>query len=237
MDGRVLAVVDAVDDHDLATIMEAADHLLLVTGGSGLAQGLPPREGSDPRRIPVTAGRRAVVCGSASARTREQIAVAKRTMPYRKLQIERLGADLDAEVTDIARWAENVWATEPDAVPMVFSVETLADLTDTGHTTDGATSDLVETALAHIAARLVDAGLRQCLVAGGETSGRVIQQLGITALRIGPALGPGIAWSSGICADGTPLTVALKSGNFGAPDLFTTAWGALDPADIVGHSE
>jgi uncharacterized protein YgbK (DUF1537 family) len=84
---------------------------------------------------------------------------------------------------------------------------------------------LVEEALAAIAKGLVDRGVRQMLVAGGETSGAVVKALGVTGLHIGPQIDPGVPWTTTLGA--TPLALALKSGNFGTVDFFTKAWGIL----------
>jgi len=83
---------------------------------------------------------------------------------------------------------------------------------------------LVEGCLAHIALGLVEQGLRRLVVAGGETSGAVVQALGVTRLRIGPAICPGVPWTQaeGMPLD-SPLHLALKSGNFGGPDFFDEA--------------
>ena len=82
-----------------------------------------------------------------------------------------------------------------------------------------------EAALAKVARGLVDAGVDQLLVAGGETSGAVVQALGIEALRIGPQIDPGVPWTASV--GGKPMLLALKSGNFGAPDFFTKAFEQL----------
>jgi 3-dehydrotetronate 4-kinase len=81
---------------------------------------------------------------------------------------------------------------------------------------------LVEDALAAIAQGLVDAGVGQLVVAGGETSGAVVQRLGVTQLRIGPQIDPGVPW----CHTGA-IHVALKSGNFGGRDFFSRAFDLL----------
>jgi uncharacterized protein YgbK (DUF1537 family) len=79
---------------------------------------------------------------------------------------------------------------------------------------------LVEQCLAHIAQGLVEAGVRQLVVAGGETSGAVVQALGVSQLRIGAAIDPGVPWTQ---AEGRALLMALKSGNFGGIDFFSKA--------------
>ncbi len=85
---------------------------------------------------------------------------------------------------------------------------------------------LIEDTLAAIAVGLVRLGVRNLIVAGGETSGAVVQALQISQLRIGPQIDPGVPWcaSTSSAAPGQPLRLALKSGNFGAPDFFAKAW-------------
>ena len=93
----------------------------------------------------------------------------------------------------------------------------------------GEAGALVEDALSGIATGLVKLGVGQFIVAGGETAGAVVKALGVTALRIGPEIDPGVPWTVGISKDGgqKPLALALKSGNFGTPDFFIKAWGKL----------
>jgi uncharacterized protein YgbK (DUF1537 family) len=59
-------------------------------------------------------------------------------------------------------------------------------------------------------------------VAGGETSGAVVQKLGITSLRIGAQIDPACPGPMRASAGG--LHLALKSGNFGARDFFLKAF-------------
>src|SRR6201999_4485022 len=80
---------------------------------------------------------------------------------------------------------------------------------------------LIEDTLAKIAQGLIAAGVRRLVVAGGETSGAVVQGLGVKALRIGPQIDPGVPATLAI---GKPqLALALKSGNFGGEDFFMKA--------------
>jgi len=74
---------------------------------------------------------------------------------------------------------------------------------------------------------VADGTVGRVVVAGGETSGAVVTALGTTALVIGPPLGPGVCWSAATTSAGRPVALVLKSGNFGAADLFSTAWEAL----------
>jgi uncharacterized protein YgbK (DUF1537 family) len=84
---------------------------------------------------------------------------------------------------------------------------------------------LVEEALAAIARGLVEHGVGKLVVAGGETSGAVVAALGVSMLRIGPQIAPGVPWTASL--GGRPLALALKSGNFGGPRFFLDAWEVL----------
>ncbi len=79
--------------------------------------------------------------------------------------------------------------------------------------------------MAEVAAKLPAAGFTRLLVAGGETSGAVVQALGVKALSIGPEIAPGVPWT--LSRSGPEIALALKSGNFGGPDFFLKAWEFL----------
>ena len=84
---------------------------------------------------------------------------------------------------------------------------------------------MIESTMGKIAAGLVASGVTRLVVAGGETSGAVVQALDIRALRIGPEIDPGVPWTETV--GGAPLALALKSGNFGGEDFFAKAFGML----------
>jgi 3-dehydrotetronate 4-kinase len=84
---------------------------------------------------------------------------------------------------------------------------------------------LVENALAAIAQGLVVAGVRQLLVAGGETSGACINALGIRKLLVGPKVDPGVPWCY---SSELGLHIALKSGNFGRESVFGYAFEVIE---------
>lgn len=221
---RTLFVVDAISDLDLTAIAEATSGLRVVTGGSGLARGYAHDAGSeDARDIPVTGGYSATLCGSASQTTRAQVNHARLNVPSRKLDLHALRGGFNAEVASLLDWAAGVYGESADAMPLFYSVDSLADIENV----PAGTSELVEQALAAIAAGLVQLGARRLIVAGGETSGRVVSQLGIDRIAIGAEIAPGVSWSAGRTADGVPVNVALKSGNFGGEDMFTSAWAVL----------
>jgi uncharacterized protein YgbK (DUF1537 family) len=92
--------------------------------------------------------------------------------------------------------------------------------------------EMVEQALSNIAVGLVERGVRQLVVAGGETSGAVVRELGVRQMLIGPQIDPGVPWTAveSPACEGEALHVALKSGNFGTDDFFTKAFSVLGGA-------
>lgn len=215
-------IPDAVTDDDLATIAAASAHLRVLSGGAALAFGLDAPGTTRAVAFAAVGPGRLIVCGSASSATRAQIAHA-RDHGARACRVDLDAAVVDsaAEIARIAAWWRDL---SPDALPLVYSVGDAADV----RVDEAATSAAVERVLSGVVAELVDAGdVHRVIVAGGETSGAVVQRLGITALETGPRLAPGVCWSAGVTASGIPVAVALKSGNFGADDLFTTAWETL----------
>lgn len=84
---------------------------------------------------------------------------------------------------------------------------------------------IVEKAMAELALRLRQAGVRRFIVAGGDTSGAVMAALRVRALRIGPETAPGVPWT--VTEEEPRLCLALKSGNFGDDDFFAKAIGML----------
>jgi uncharacterized protein YgbK (DUF1537 family) len=229
-DGVGFAVVDAMTDGDLREIATAvADHAL-VTGASGLARGLPSayrdmgmlRAPGRRNRFVAPRGATAILSGSASVATREQVRSFREMSPAFAIDPRRLAVNpsaldetIEAAIVSLDRGPVLVHAvTEDDEVANVqreLGVERSAGI--------------VEEALATVACRLVEHGVRRLVVAGGETSGAVVKALGIGAFRIGPEIAPGVPWCETI---GEPhLALALKSGNFGSAGFFFDAVKAL----------
>ena len=227
-EGRPFVVTDALVNGHLLSLGKALAGAPLVTGGSGIAMGLPANFGIRPeagRAAPmaVPRGGRLVLSGSCSEATRRQVAHATAAgMPSLRLEPERL-ADGTQDASGVARWlaeqgADNaalIYATaEPGAVRKAQAALGMARA--------GA---LVEEAMAEIAAIAVKRGTTRIIVAGGETSGAVVQALGARALAIGPEIDPGAPWTRVV--DGPAIALALKSGNFGKDDFFTRAWSLI----------
>ena len=225
--GRRYAIVDAVTDQHLLAIGEAAAQHALITGGSGVAMGLPEnfrRAGLLPARgnaasLPPMQGMAAVVAGSCSRATLGQIGLARDHVPV--LELDALATpDAAALTAQALDWvAGKLAADRPVVIAASAPPEKVAALqAKLGRDAAGA---LNETAMAAIAEGLVAQGVGRLVVAGGETSGAVVQRLGVTALRIGPEIDPGVPWTF---AEPRGLHLALKSGNFGARDFFLKAF-------------
>ncbi|WP_198372153.1 3-oxo-tetronate kinase [Roseomonas rosulenta] len=225
--GRRWAIVDAVTDAHLMAIGEAVAPHALVTGGSGVAMGLPEnfrRAGLLPARadaasLPPMQGFAAVVAGSCSRATLGQIGLARDHAPV--LELDALATpDAAAMAAQALAWVDGKLAADrPVVIAASATPEKVAALqAKLGREAAGA---LVEDAVATIAAGLVARGVGRLVVAGGETSGAVVQRLGVTSLRIGPEIDPGVPWTY---ANPTGMHLALKSGNFGARDFFLKAF-------------
>lgn len=229
-DGVAYAVVDSIENADLVALGAACSGLSLVTAGSGLALGLAqnfrnlaPAGTQAADILPMTGGRRAVVAGSCSAATRRQVAIMQSAHPAFQILPADLarGDDVVGRATDWARAQDDpflIYATaDPDAVRAAQAEYGAAEA-----------GSLIEDALARIARKLVDDGVGQLIVAGGETSGAVVNALGVSGLVIGPEIDPGVPWTATLGPHGgQPLALALKSGNFGTDDFFLKAWDRL----------
>ncbi len=234
-EGVSLAIVDAIDDRDLLTIGQACADLPLVTGGSGVAMGLPANFAArgllgDPAAaatLPRTEARAAVISGSCSRATNEQVARWAATQPCFRIDPLALAGGRDV-VGEALAWAAGLPA---GSTPMFAATDTpevvAAVQRQLGAQVAG---ERVEAAFAALARALVSGGVRRLVVAGGETSGAVVQALGIEQLRVGPAIDPGVPWMVADASATVPgtLALALKSGNFGAPDFFAKALAMLD---------
>ena len=229
-EGFRYAVLDAVEDADLMTLGAVLADFSLVTGASGMALGLPenfrrvglliPRLDAD--RLPPILGPAAVISGSCSAATLAQIAAMRAT--HCAFDVDPLAL---AEGQPVVKRALD-WATQRlDEKPLLISASAVPERVRYIQERLGRerAGSIVEAALAEVAKGLVRRGVRRLVVAGGETSGAVVQALGISGLRIGPQIDPGVPWTASL--DDPPLALALKSGNFGTNDFFTRAFACL----------
>ena len=224
--GVSFAIADAIADDDLRVLAAAASDLRLVVAGSGLAIGIPALHGLAPRaeaaQLPPPRGARAIVSGSCSTATQAQVAafIAAGGAAF-AVDPLRLAAGDDVAQQALA-WARARLGDEPLLVYATADADAVKGVQAAlGVSRAGA---LVEDCLARVAHGLVDAGVAQLVVAGGETSGACVQALGVDAMRIGVQIDPGVPWCY---APTQGLHLALKSGNFGAVDFFSRAFAVL----------
>lgn len=228
--GVSIAIVDAVSNADLRVLGRALAGLPLLTAGAGLAIGLPENFLIDPStkasQLPRATGATAIVSGSCSVATNAQVKhfidaglPAFAIDPMHLLQ----GGNIVQQVID---WAAPKLGSTP---VLVYSTADTMDVKSAqAHIGVQAAGELVEKTLSDIAKALVNMGVGQLIVAGGETSGSCVQALGITRLQVGMQVAPGVPWCHAATAlDGRLVHLLLKSGNFGATDIFTQAFGLL----------
>lgn len=222
-DGQTFCVVDATCDDDLLTIGEAVRDARLVTGGSGIALGLPRNfirigeavGGGTP--FSPESGAEAILAGSCSGATRGQIDLHAQTHPVYAIDVAHVMA---GKIT--ARTLVDFITTHPGQAPLVYSsgapeeVNRIQREFGREHT-----AHRLDALFAETARLLLRRGYRRIVVAGGETSGAVAQavadELGAAAMRLGPEIDPGVPV---LILGDAPVLLALKSGNFGSPDFF-----------------
>ena len=229
-DGVRVAVADALSNQHLLTLAYACVDLPLLTAGSGVALGLPPayaRRGwftpkDDAARLDVVGGAAAVVAGSCSQATQAQV-VRWIDAGHTAIQLDPLALHEGRErAEDLLSQASAALRRGP---VLVYATAAPERVQAAQHAIGiQAAGEMVEHALALIARGLVQAGVRRLVVAGGETSGAVVQALGVQQLRIGAPICPGVPWTqASLPASGEPILLALKSGNFGGEDFFAQA--------------
>jgi uncharacterized protein YgbK (DUF1537 family) len=229
-EGVAHVVVDALAEGDLAIVAEAARDMVLMTGGSALAEALPrlyledgvlSRDFARPSQ-PRLEAKAVVLSGSCSAMTRAQVkAYEQRAPSFRLDPLELAETGTDAALAWLAKQpleeAPLVYATaEPDAVRAAQQKLGVARA-----------GEIVEEALAALAVAAREAGARRFVIAGGETSGAVTRALGVDRLVIGAEIAPGVPWCFAE-SRGAAIAITLKSGNFGKENFFADALAKLE---------
>jgi 3-dehydrotetronate 4-kinase len=228
------AIVDAIEDHDLEAIGEAAADFALITGGSGIALGLPKNfrrqgligDGAAADALPAVAGAAVVLSGSCSEATRAQVAYMRERAPL--FTIDPIAAAAGRNIAEEAlAWATPRLGDRPVLISATAPPEEVAAIQETVGRQRAGT--LVEETFAAIAAGLAAKGARRFVIAGGETAGAIVHALGVAGLRIGRQIDPGVPWTVSLPGSlgEPPLALALKSGNFGKPDFFLRAFAVL----------
>ncbi len=229
-DGASIAVVDAISNEDLFRLGPALAGMPLVTAASGIAIALPRNfdiaPSNEASELPTVSGLRAIVSGSCSTATNRQVrAFCAAGGESFRIDPRDVACGQDVVAEAIA-WASKRLANGP---VLFYSTAASADVKAIQHELGTqTTSDMIERTLAAIARRLVENGVRQLVVAGGETAGACVQALDVAQLRIGAQIDPGVPWCytrTDLAPEG--LHIALKSGNFGGDDFFIRAFSTL----------
>jgi uncharacterized protein YgbK (DUF1537 family) len=223
------AIVDAVFERDLETIGTVAlDHRLSV-GASGIGLGLARALVAAGKVKPdvsstvsgaAVGGAAACLAGSCSQATLQQIARAEQAMPVLRLEADQVVSGKEEAQRALA-WAKERLAKGPVLIASSSTPDQVAAL-QSRHGRDAA-GHAIEQAMADIAAGLVQSGVRRLVVAGGETSGAVVDRLEIPGFIVGAEIAPGVPVLRAVGAKTGTMLFALKSGNFGGAEFFSDA--------------
>ena len=228
----IIDIADAITNQDLMILGEALADLPLVTAGSGLALGLAAayiqrglvKADAHAAQLPAAGGKAVVISGSCSVATNGQVkhwlAAGKPAMRIDPREIAA-GQPVAQRVLD--------WHAQQKATCLIYATsppEEVAQLQKEFGA--NALGEQIEHCFADIAKGLIAQQVRRFVVAGGETSGSVVNALGVQLLKIGDTIDPGVPWTSGqvgqpLLATPAPVLLALKSGNFGTEDFFSKA--------------
>lgn len=217
--GRHYIVADAVADSDLIKLAEATQGCKLLTGGSGIAIGLPKLYGkasSDQAQWRGEKGQTLALSGSCSSTTLSQV----------QHHVQEGGSHMAIDIAELLSGkitAQEVvdWAQSQTSLPLVSTSDTpenvkaLQEANGAEHV-----ANTIEQFFGQVAVRALESNFQSLICAGGETSGAIVQALNLEALEIGPMIDPGVP---ALRISGKPVTIALKSGNFGAINFFEKA--------------
>lgn len=185
-----------------------------VFAGNGPDTRLPaPRHAEGPA---------AVLVGSVGPVATAQLAEFQRHHPVLVLDIldDRAEAAL---VEDALRWADQHIGTDPIALTTAANQDAVEEAQRLHGPLVAARK--AERLLASVAKGLVERGVRRLAVAGGETSGSIVESLGIKKVRAFPESELG----TGFCVAEAPmhLSLYLKPGKLGADDILLRAVEAM----------
>ncbi|WP_119271676.1 3-oxo-tetronate kinase [Taklimakanibacter deserti] len=225
--GDKLVIVDALTEDDLIAIGKACADARLISGGSGIAMGLPQNFAAAGKLKPGSrawrgiGGPEAILAGSCSTATRRQVEHHAARHPVLAIDAEAVIAGKLAPETIVAFMREN-----EGRQPLAYSSSSPDEVSaiQTRHGREKSAHAL-ESFFAETARALVASGVRRLVVAGGETSGAAVSGLALDAVTIGPEIDPGVPALATLGEK--KVALALKSGNFGAEDFFAKALDRL----------
>ena len=221
--GVAYAVLDVQTDLHLEVLGKAVMQLTLLTGAAGLAGALAKAVNAGERTREVLIepkyGPAAILSGSASMRTNEQVIAYKQLAPSWVVDVDRLMQLGPKYIDEVV-----AWFAAQDGVgkaPLIYATSAPEDVSATQQKYGAQeVSEKIESFFGALAQRLVANGVSRLIVAGGETSGAVTTALGIDGFQVGPSIAPGVPWVRSLDNE---IDLALKSGNFGQVDFFDAA--------------
>ena len=235
-DAEPFVICDAINEAHLKTLAHAVADMKLTTGGSGIARYLPEAYRNSGHlssatytpSMPSADGRSLILSGSCSAATNAQVAWMSDRCPGREVDVQAIMQDPTAYANQLVAWAIAIPADAPVLIYSTAKPDKVARLQQEFGAANVANA--VEQCMATVAERLVVGhDFRRLVLAGGETSGAVVNRLSIHALEIGPEICPGVPWTQSVGGKTVaepaigPVALALKSGNFGDDRFFETA--------------
>ncbi len=210
-------IIDAIHNEDLKQIARLAQDQVLLTGGSAIARFWAEGTGVSKPATSVSAPVATVIlAGSCSEATRRQIDAFQ---PVKRLDV--IAASEDSAAYQLVVEEAVSWCLENSPALIASGADAAAVATTVSRLGEKHAAELTESLFASIAKALAAKGVNRIIVAGGETSGAVVNALGIDAIRIGEEIAPGVPCVHTLREP--YLSLALKSGNFGGADFFTDA--------------
>ena len=156
-----------------------------------------------------------MLAGSCAERTEEQIQAFEKHRPVLRIAVEDIMSDPETAQRALG-WSRTHLATGPVTIATTSPPDKVAAAQERFGRRRAA--EAVENALGQIACGLREQGVRRFLVAGGETSGAILDHLGVRALQSGAFEAPGLARTVSTGPD--PMSFHLKSGKLGPVSMF-----------------
>ena len=224
--GRHFFITDSVAPEDLDVVAALTLDWPVMTGNATIVRHYPPlwkakgwiRSDEALPTLPAVNGAGVVLSGSCADRSMEQLAAFEAERPVLRLDLLAM-PDAKAAIAEALAWALPRLAEGPVAIATSASPAAVRAAQDR-YGRSGAAS-LAEAIIGGLAVALRDAGVRRFVVAGGETSGSVVEHLGIRELQVGAYGGPGIG--NAVTRGEDPMAFCLKSGKLGPVDMFLSA--------------
>ena len=228
--GYKYAIIDTIKNDDFDIICNAVKNLPLLTGGSGIALGLPKIYkdrgllSASNFQIPENNSNAIILSGSCSITTINQINIYKENNPSFYISPDEVINDKDL-IEKVLSWIKD----NETQSPLVYSSSDIKSVSEKQKQYgQELLANKFEKFFELLSKKLVKDNFGTFISAGGETSGAVIKGLGIQELKIGKEISHGVPalWSPESNGN-KPVSVTLKSGNFGQDDFFTRALKAL----------